>query len=42
MAELGQKYVPSMFTGIVETMGSVEKKVVKRYKYQFLDIIFPV
>jgi riboflavin synthase len=26
MAELGQKYVPSMFTGIIECMGSVEKK----------------
>ena len=27
MAELGQKYGPSMFTGIIECMGLVEKKV---------------
>ena len=27
MAELGQKYVPPMFTGIIECMGLVEKKV---------------
>ena len=35
MAELGQKYVPSMFTGIIECMGLVEKKVSKGTNISF-------